>query len=403
MWSNAVVAAGLFLFVVAASADEPAPLRLLSSFPGGSAKVEGLDAKTRIIRVSPAGNTDRGWACWWYFKLEGLVPGELLTLDIGGGVWATPDRAAASADNKTWVHTGIGKREKGRIVYTHKIENKEMWFAWGPPFVPEHAQELADWAAKASPHATAFELCKSREGRSVAAVRISQAGVPEAERLGLWFNARQHAWESGSSWVARGLVEWLVSDDPRAQALRKKATIVVVPIMDADNVATGNGGKNQKPRDHNRDWCDTPHWAETAAAIKAIREWDAAGRFDVFVDLHNPGAGDRSPYFYVSPRDLLSPLGRINLDLFLAAAKEEITGPLRFEGKTLESGAGYDVNWERISKNWVVKNTRKHVLAVCLETSWNTDRSTADNYRRVGRELGLSVERYCRNPTRTGR
>jgi hypothetical protein len=203
--------------------------------------------------------------------------------------------------------------------------------------------------------------------------------------------------------VARGLVEWLVSDDARAEALRRKAAITVVPVMDGDNVESGNGGKNEKPHDHNRDWSDAPHFAETAAAIKLIRELDLQGRFDVFIDLHNPGAGDRNPYFYVSPRDILSPLERVNLDLFLAAAKEEIVGPLRFEGRTIESGAGYDVNWERISKNWVVKNTRKHVLAVCLETAWNTDRSTPDNYRRVGRELGLAVERYTRNPTRTGR
>ena len=61
-------------------------------------------------------------------------------------------------------------------------------------------------------------------------------------------------------------MEWLVSDDPRAETLRKAAKIYVVPIMDIDNVAIGAGGKDQKPHDHNRDWSDQPHWHSVAAA-----------------------------------------------------------------------------------------------------------------------------------------
>ena len=36
------------------------------------------------------------------------------------------------------------------------------------------------------------------------------------------------------------------------------AEIVLVPIMDIDNAATGNGGKDALPQDHNRDWSDQP-------------------------------------------------------------------------------------------------------------------------------------------------
>ena len=41
-----------------------------------------------------------------------------------------------------------------------------------------------------------------------------------SKRYGVWIQARQHAWETGGSWVSRGLIEWLVSDDPRAETLR---------------------------------------------------------------------------------------------------------------------------------------------------------------------------------------
>ncbi len=373
-------------------------LRVSADFPGGSVKVEGIEAGA--IRVLPAARPDRGWVCWWYFKVQGLAPGQKLVLDVGGGVWATPDRAFWSVDDRDWKQTAPGAREKGRIRYAVEAAAETMWFAWGPPFLLRHAREAVEQAEKGCAYARTFELAKSRDGHSVPALRVSQPGVPDAERLGTWVQARQHAWETGGSWVCRGFLDWIVSDDPRAEALRKKAQVSVVPVMDADNVERGAGGKEGKPQDHNRDWSDSPHWPEVRAAQEEIRKLNAEGRFDFFIDLHNPASGDRSPFFFVPPPGLLSEKGKRNLDRFLAAAKEEIAGPLAYRGLTKESGPSYDKNWEKISKNWVAKNARDHAVALTLETSWNTPQSTAENYRRVGRELGLALERFLRDPVR---
>jgi hypothetical protein len=165
-------------------------------------------------------------------------------------------------------------------------------------------------------------------------------------------------------------------------------------------VAIGAGGKQEKPQDHNRDWSEKPHHASVAAAQEQIKQLDRAGRFDLFIDLHNPGPSDKRPYFYIAPPEQLSELGKQNIEAFLAASKTEITGPLAFTGKTLVSGANYDPHWRQISKNWVTANTRDHVVAVTLETAWNTPASTQDGYRQVGRELGLAIERYLRTAQR---
>ena len=113
-------------------------------------------------------------------------------------------------------------------------------------------------------------------------------------KFGVWVQARQHAWEAGSSWVGRGFAEWAASDDPAAIDLRRRASIWYVPIMDVDRVAIGAGGKESTPRDHNRDWSDHPHYPAVAAAQSRILAADKAGRFDLFVDLHNPGSTERS-------------------------------------------------------------------------------------------------------------
>ena len=210
----------------------------------------------------------------------------------------------------------------------------------------------------------------------------------------VWIQARQHAWEAGSSWVCKGLVEWIVSDDPRAERLRSGAIVTVVPIMDVDNVVIGAGGKNQVPHDHNRDWSEQPHWPSVAGAMQHLRRFDSAGQLDLFVDLHNPGASTTRPFYYVAPRQLMTNLRQRNLDQFLAASRIEMTGPLQFVGETRESGPEYDNGWKQISKNWVTLNTRDHVVATTLETAWNTPNSTIDGYKTVGRQLGLAIDRY---------
>jgi hypothetical protein len=305
-----------------------------------------------------------------------------------------------SLDNIAWRQTATGERTGKRIRYRQQIDAEEAWFAWGPPFVPADAEMLVAWAAEKCPQANVFELCRTREDRTVHALRLAPGADEPAPRYGIWIQARQHAWESGSSWVCRGLVEWIVSDDPRAAALRKQAEINIVPIMDLDSVAIGAGGKNQTPHDHNRDWSEDPHWPEVAAAIARIAKQNEEGRFDLFIDLHNPAAGNKNPFFFITPRELLSDLAERNLDRFLASAREDITGPLTFTGETRESGESYDQRWRYISKNWVSFHAREHVVSVTLETAWNTPHSTSDGYRTVGRQLGQAIERYFRTAPR---
>jgi zinc carboxypeptidase len=378
-----------------------ADLEVKINFPGGSGKVSSIDQRKRIIRLSPSFHKDLGWVCWWYIKVVGIRPGETITLDLGDGPFATPDRASYSTDNETWRQTKMGMRWGNRIVYQQAIDAKEAWFAWGPPFVSEDSLKTCKSAAKRCRHAKHFEMCKSRGGRPVPALRVSEPGAKEADRHGVWVQGRQHAWEAGSSWVCRGFTEWLVSDDPRAESLRQKTDVTVVPVVAVDNVELGAGGKDQVPHDHNRDWGDDPMFNVVDAAIKEIKAQNATGRFALFVDVHNSGAISKNPFYFTPPRSVLGERGDRNLDRFLAASREEIAGPLKFKGEAFESGPMYDKDrWTNIAKNWVCLNTADHVVSVTLEVPWNTKESTADGYLQLGREFGLATERYLRLPPR---
>lgn len=376
---------------VAVAAD----LQVATNFPGGSVHVENVDQLTRTVQLMPGGPKERGWVCWWYFKLSGITPGETITLHVGHTAMATPDQVFFSYDNREWQQTAPGKRTGGDVIYKQPIDARDVYFAWGPPFVLSDAQALVREATARSKHVTTFELCKSRAGRAVPALRVSFPGDGGAgKRHGFWIQARQHAWECGGSWVCRGFVEWLLSDEPRAVRLRTAADFTIVPIMDVDSVEAGNGGKQQQPHDHARDWCAAPHWPEVAAAIQGIRGMQAAGRFDGFIDLHNPAPRNRQPFFYVPPVSILSPIALERRQRFLADAGMEIRDPLKLADEPKETGPDYDPMWQQIALVWIVKNIDGNPLTATLETSWNTPHSTPEGYRQVGRQLGLALERW---------
>lgn len=398
--------------VKAAPGAGAARLAVHTDFEGASARVEAIDQAHRVVRFRPAGDPARGWPCWWSFRLSGIRPGETIRLELVADTvvclskfnplhWI-PDRPSLSTDGKTWrPFDADGRREAKQITWTQKIDAAEARLAWGPPFTPADAAALVERLAK-KPCARPFELCRSREGRPVHGLIVEEKAAGGGEpRCAAWIEARQHAWEIGGSWACQGLMEWLTGDDPRAVELRKKCTFYLVPVMDVDNVATGDGGKNQIPHDHNRDWSDDPHFPAVRAAQERIRGLVQSGRMDLFIDLHDPERGAREAYYFFPPREILSPRATRNHERLMEVSKAEITGPIGLRPEARETGIKYDPKmWKWMSKNWVVRNAPGHAVAVTLEIAWNTPGSTAEGYMTLGRQLGLALERYFREEPR---
>lgn len=68
--------------------------------------------------------------------------------------------------------------------------------------------------------------------------------------------ARVHPGEAQSSWICQGLIEFLISNDPEAIAIRKNFIIKIIPMLNPDGVIYGNYRCSLLGFDLNRRWVD---------------------------------------------------------------------------------------------------------------------------------------------------
>ncbi len=414
----ALVLSGILLDCSTTVLNAAPQLQVSSDFPGGSAKVLSIDPASNTIRITPAGDPKRGWPCWWYFRLDGVDTNQPVVLEVTAnqGVvqngapdktrklpadYSLPAYAAFSTDGTNWEHTAKGERQGDRTIYHINASTSTLWLAWGPPFTLKDADQSIQKTCDLCPYAKSFVLAHTRGGRPVPGVRISQPGAADGTRFSVWIQARQHAWESGSSWVARGFAEWLVSNDPAAESLRKKADIVIIPVMDVDSVETGQGGKEQIPHDQDEDWVGTPYFPEVGAGMRSLSALAKADRLDLFLDLHNPGPNARDIEFYLPPVPLLFPERVANDDNFFKIVQEQMTGSIKFNGRIGPNSQTYDPAVNRVVDGWVGAQSRPHVVSLTMETPWNLSASTQGGYLKVGAQLGRSIDLYLQPTIRS--
>lgn len=386
-------------------------LKVFANFENASAKVLKIDTITQTIRIAPAGKPERGMPNWWYLKVEGIDISKPLILEVVPSAapvkaspngpskklaptWTWPEQIAFSDDNKTWKHSIPGIKHETYMQYHIQPSAATMWLAWGPPFTPTDAVNLVDQLAKDHDFIQSLTLAKSIEGRRVPLLRICDDEKKRPERPAIWIQARQHAWEVGGSWVAVGLANWLAGSDPQAIWLRQNTEIYIVPLMDVDHVATGDGGKNAHPHDHNRDWNDTPHWPEVASAQKYIRELSRKNRLSIFLDFHNPAASNKQQTLYVLHKSYMSAEAFSRQQQFIQlmiGQFGEIKQNLNGHRPALPHVE------ERVSEVWVLDHANPNTIAFCVETPWNIPEGTPAGYAIVGEKLGKVMEKLLHN------
>ncbi|XP_023384774.1 cytosolic carboxypeptidase 4 [Pteropus vampyrus] len=140
-------------------------------------------------------------------------------------------------------------------------------------------------------------LCQTLGGNSCPLVTIS--AMPESDsahhleqfrqRPYQVITARVHPGESNASWVMKGTLEFLVSDDPVARLLRENFIFKIIPMLNPDGVINGNHRCSLSREDLNRQWLSpSVHLQPTIYHAKGLLHYlSATGhRPVVFCDFH---------------------------------------------------------------------------------------------------------------------
>lgn len=100
-------------------------------------------------------------------------------------------------------------------------------------------------------------LCSTLAGNSLdyfTITALEEDVTPVEEREGVVIMARVHPGETVSSWMMKGVIDFLTSDCAEAVMLRKTFVFKVIPMMNPDGVVTGNYRTSLAGCDLNRRW-----------------------------------------------------------------------------------------------------------------------------------------------------
>lgn len=312
LWLLAVVllATGMAGPSVQAQSARRDAVRFNTAFEGGALERVEVVKENEFRLYVPGQQDERGrnrQATWFYFRMDN-VRGRDLTVTLAGFLPGEyNDRPSAhvsvamvpvfSHDGEHWQYFPAWTFDKEKVEGTVKLraEGDSVWLATAPPYPHSRAVRLLEEIAKSS-HARVEAVGRSVLGRELSVVTVTDIAIPDAGKKTIWLQARDHAWESPTSFVAEGALKFAVSDDPAARALREKFILVFTPMVDPDGCALGKVRFNANGWDLNRGWDEVdlrdPVWLQRTPEIwyykKAIRDYAATGKkISLLIHLHN--------------------------------------------------------------------------------------------------------------------
>jgi murein tripeptide amidase MpaA len=118
-------------------------------------------------------------------------------------------------------------REKKEATVRLKPTTDSIWLATQAMYPHSRLVALVE-VLKQSPHARVEVVGKSVRGRDLFLITVTDFEKPDAGKKTVWLQARQHAWERGTSYVAEGALRFAVSETAEARSLREKTICKVV-------------------------------------------------------------------------------------------------------------------------------------------------------------------------------
>lgn len=252
----------------------------------------------KTVKDAPSNN----WSDWFFFKLsgvEGLAP--VVKVDYNApSRWSSAHgnvRPVWSYDGATWSRlSSIDSYSSGILTFTlPEMEEDDVYIAMDIPYTWAMVQaDVADWAE--SPYCTVTSLAYggvtgTPGGRPIYHMRIEDTESPYINKLHIVITCRAHPGEPQPSWSLKGMMDWILSSDSSAAALRGKVVLDVFPCVNPDGVYMGklrsfaNG-----TTDGNRGWNvngPSSSLEPNEAFLVHSKIHEVAADVDFCIDLHS--------------------------------------------------------------------------------------------------------------------
>ncbi|XP_069737320.1 cytosolic carboxypeptidase 1 [Phaenicophaeus curvirostris] len=177
------------------------------------------------------------------------------------------------------------------ITFTVTFQHKDdvCYFAYHYPYtystLKMHLQKLESMHNPQQIYFRQDILCETLAGNSCPLVTIT--AMPESNyyehisqfrnRPYIFLSARVHPGETNASWVMKGTLEYLMSNNPSAQCLRESYIFKIIPMLNPDGVINGNHRCSLSGEDLNRQWQNpNPDLHPTIYHAKGLLQYLAA-------------------------------------------------------------------------------------------------------------------------------
>ncbi|KAF1314257.1 Metalloprotease family m14b, partial [Globisporangium splendens] len=255
---------------------------------------------------------------WFYFEVRNGVPGivykfSLTNLAKSGALFGNGLQPVVyseiDADTKGigWVHRGTHVRYDVSLSpdspagtnclsfqYEFEHEHDCVYFACLRPYTYTDLMEYLEKLERDSKRAAVCrrtELCQSIALNTCDLLTITSSGkdsTPPDEKRVIVLPARVHPGEPNSSWMMKGMIDYLTGPSSGAQILRKHFVFKVVPMLNPDGVINSNTRVNLAGWDLNREWSyPVEKLFPTVYHLKRqIANLQARDRVAIYCDLH---------------------------------------------------------------------------------------------------------------------
>lgn len=179
--------------------------------------------------------------------------------EVQKGWHRTGEDLSYSQNNYKKEHQTNSQRCYYTFTFTHTFEYDDdvVYFAYSVPYTYSELVNYLDGISKLKlSYVSRNLLCRTLAGNKCEYLTITNRLTYEEDKKkqGVVISSRIHPGESNASWMMKGVIDFLVSNDPQAITLRDKYVFKVIPMLNPDGVINGNYRCSLAGCDLNRRW-----------------------------------------------------------------------------------------------------------------------------------------------------